>query len=1015
MNDQVREIVERFKSLPAAAVRNLGEEGTKMSFITPLFQALGWNTVDPNETVMEAAVLEGRADYAFRLHGVTRFYVEAKRASTDIYSEEFAKQAINYAFNKGVAWAVLTNFRQLVVFPAFAQVPRQGVPLRVLDLTFEDYIKPDSGIELLSKEAVTEDRLRERAERTGVRARSVELQKELYNSMRSWRETLITQIAQVMGYSLEDIHQAEEAVQKLLNRLIFLRNCEDREISEENRLRGLLNQWRGNRSRVHLADRLFRIFAHAAQMYDSELFTTDALIDLLLPRLGTTVDDVLGEVLLGLYYPPNSYAEYNFRFIDSDVLGSMYEQYLGHVAQRTRELAATRQQQLSLGITNTTYQIGTNRQRRKEQGIYYTPKWVVDYIVQETLGRWLHEHDKDPDALESLAVLDPACGSGSFLIRAYETLLEHEAARTNQTVDMLPRQEREHILQHNIYGVDLDEQAVEIARLNLLLRMVREEEQLPPLVNNVLQGNSLISGSEADLKPYFADAWEEKHPLNWDATFRQVIEQGGFDVVIGNPPYIRIQTLPELDRDYYRAKYRSAHGSFDIYVLFIEKALALLKDGGRLGFITSGKFLKSEYGRKLIGLLQAEATVEEIVDLSAQQVFGDATTYPIILIARKGKNATQLVYTNVPASEDVVSVEQVAHLRENQAIRAGQDALGEGVWPLRTGRALGLSQRLVQTCIPFGRVATRIFQGLKTGADKVFVLQDCKFADQTIEGFSSALRTRVNLETKYVHALVKGGEIKRYQLKEPQRAVVVPYRDAQLVNAEDLKASAPNTWDYLNANKIALDRREHSRFDNGSWYGHSRPQNLALFLLPKIITPDVAARPEFCLDGKGGIHFSGGGAGGYGILLPPELPMSMILGILNSNMTYWQALRFSGDFRGGYLSWESRFIGRFLIPFVVTEKQTLNPLVNQLQQSVTRMLELHRRLGEKGAAHDAEREALQREIRETDHAIDDLVYDLYGLTAAERRMVEEEVGERREQPSRPYSEFRKELEIEGRL
>ena len=263
MNQLVEEVVARYRQLTPAQRDHLTEETTKTAFITPLFQALGWNIHDPNEMFMEESVSGGRVDYAFRLHGVTRFYVEAKRADTEIHDLDLARQAINYAFNKGVPWAVLTNFRQLVVFPAFAQVPQRGAPPRVLDLTWEDYAQPDSGLELLTREAVAEDRLRQRAERTGVRARAIELQKELYEAMRGWRETLINQIATALQYSLEDLHQAEEAVQRLLNRLMFLRNCEDRDISED-RLRALYNQWRANPARGHLADSPARLFAMCA-------------------------------------------------------------------------------------------------------------------------------------------------------------------------------------------------------------------------------------------------------------------------------------------------------------------------------------------------------------------------------------------------------------------------------------------------------------------------------------------------------------------------------------------------------------------------------------------------------------------------------------------------------------------------------------------------------------------------------------------------------------------------------
>ena len=771
MNDQVEAVIERYQRLTPQQRDRLSEENTKTSLITPLFQALGWDTQDPSEMVMEAPVSGGRVDYAFRLHGVTRFYLEAKRHSADIYDIEFVRQAINYAFNKGVPWAVLTNFQRLVVFDAFALVPRESPPPRVLDLRWEDYLNTTSGIELLTKEAVERDALREQAERTGVRRRSVELQKELYQAMRDWRETLINQIAAAMGYSLEQVTQVDEAVQRLLNRLIFLRNAEDRGMSD-NPLRGIFNQWRANPTRVRLADRLSALFARAATTYDSELFSTDAVIDMLLPQLGTNVDTVLGEVLTGLYYPPHSWAEYNFRDIDSDVLGAVYEQYLGHVAGRARVLATDRERQLSLGIPAPAFSVESRRQRRREQGIYYTPKWVVDYIVQETLGRWLQENGHDSEALERLAVLDPACGSGSFLIQAYETLLEHEAARSGQTADMLDRATREHILKRNIYGVDLDNQAIEIARLNLLLRMVQEEEQLPPLAENVVRGNSLIEGGEAELRPYFGEAWEQQHPLAWRNTFHEVMARGGFDVVIGNPPYVQIQSINQQEKTYYRNNYQTTVGSFDLYVPFIERAIKLTKPGGYLGFITSGKFLRTDYGIRLRKFLEEHTSPLSFIDLARLTVFEDATNYPTILICQNSNQYER--FTFLDAREDVATSATLSVQLETKGQDAPKQTLLGPVWPPIGISETQLFDKLERVGSPLGRL-TSIFFGTHTGADHVFIVDPIRIEDQELVIHTSNGATH-RIEQGCTQKIVKGSRrLRRWHIDSTGPVLIFPY------------------------------------------------------------------------------------------------------------------------------------------------------------------------------------------------------------------------------------------------
>ncbi|MBI2886756.1 MAG: N-6 DNA methylase [Chloroflexi bacterium] len=1007
MNQQIQGLVARYEGLSPAQHDRLSEESTKTSFITPLFQALGWETENPNEVTLEESVSGGRVDYAFRLNGVTRFYVEAKRLSADIYEIDHARQAINYAFNKGVPWAILTNFQRLVVFDAFAQAPRQAPPPRVLDLTCRDFLEPESGLALLTKAAVAEDRLREQAERTGVRRRSVELQMELYQAMRGWRETLINQIATAQAYALEDIHLADEAVQRLLDRLIFLRNCEDRSISEGH-LRAILNQWRANPSRVHLAERLARLFADAAATYDSELFTTDALIDRLLPRLGTQVDSVLGDVLQGLYYPPRSWAEYNFKDIDSDVLGAVYEQYLGHVAQRASALAAGQERQLALGIPVSGYEVEAKRRRRKEQGIYYTPKWVVDYIVEQTLGRWLEEHGDDSEALERLAVLDPACGSGSFLIHAYETLLEHHGRLRGGPVDHLDRQEREHILRRNIYGVDLDPQAVEIARLSLLLRMVREEEKLPELKGNVLQGNSLISGGATELQDYFGDAWEEKHPLTWETTFREVMQRGGFDVVIGNPPYVETSLIPAEDRNYYRASFESAHDQFDLYVLFIEKGLKLLKPNGRLGFITSGKFLKAEYGQKVNALLHHEATIEAVINLSAQKdVFGKAINYPVIIVFRRGASSKSFLFVDVPGTPSIETMGMLESVCSQYGYQVGQFVIEEGRWPPPKGDALALTKKLTSQPVALEHIA-ELYHGLQTNADPVFILEH---RGETEAGqarvFSRAVRQELVLEQDLLHPLLKGSvHMRRYHTDPTSLRLLFPYypSSGKLLPQEVLKEQYSQVWAYLNMPvvKNILESRESGHFRaHPLWYGFSYRKNHDKFGIgrPRLMTPSLAPIASFSYDPTGAWYFvgsGGGGGGGYGIELTEGTPCSLLylLGLLNSKLLDYYLRQISSPFRGGYWAYNRQYIARLPIRMPNPDDMTEKEMHDRLVAHVTRMLELHRRLAEKGAAHDAERETIAREIRETDRAIDELVYDLYGLTAAERRLVEEEIGER---------------------
>jgi len=637
-------LVAKCQSLSAHGRQGYNESNTRKDFIEPLFEALGWNVRDREEVDAEKYVRPGFADYAFIRRGRVQFFLESKKLEEDLDQEEFVRQVITYAYSRGVSWAVLCNFSRLVVFDA--QEEMDGArPHYVLNLGCEDYVSRPELLSLLTPESILEGRLTEHAVSIGVRRRPIPIEKRLYEAMRQWREDLFNDMSRALGWKNEkELRDGDEAIQRLLDRLIFLRNCEDRGIGEPG-LRALRNRIRARDRGFRVAESVGRLFGRAAATYDSELFETNALIDLFLQGLGTNVDETLERVVEGMYSVPKSYAAYDFSLIDADVLGQVYEQYLGHVARRVKKLAA---RPTLPGMPAPDISVEEKRQRRKEGGIYYTPWWVVDWIVGQTVGRFLEEHGDDADAIANVKILDPACGSGSFLIRAYETLLEHHAQRMGGPVDHLDRQTREWILRHNIFGVDLDPQAVEIARLNLLMRMVREEEELPPLRDNVHLGNSLISGSEEELRRYFGDGWREKRPFDWEREFPEIMKGGGFHVVIGNPPYLFGEHVDDSAKKYFRDRFTLAREQYDEYWLFYERSLGLLRAGGYHGFIVPDAVLARDLGEGLRRMLLAQTRMLKIGH--AIDAFTHGVSGAIIVVTK----------TSQAGSPTIVDVEQIS-------------------------------------------------------------------------------------------------------------------------------------------------------------------------------------------------------------------------------------------------------------------------------------------------------------------------------------------------------------------
>ncbi|MBA7480938.1 Type IIS restriction enzyme Eco57I [subsurface metagenome] len=627
VEEQISQLIDKYKGLDARRLKQFNEENTKKDFILPLFRHLGWDVTNSDEVAAEEKSSNGRVDYAFKIGGVSKFYLEAKPLREDLNQRlDWAKQVVTYAENKGVTWAVLTNFKQLMVFNAEWDEPALE-RARFLNLTYQEYLPAFHKLWWLSRDSVEKGVLNEEARQVGALKPKLPVEKSLLDQLLRWRKELFNQIYQHNRERGLELYQVDELIQQFINRLIFIRSTEDRGI-EENRLRATLHQWRESERKGELVERMRAIFHEFFTLYDSDLFplldTWDSLI---------VESDTIEKIIEGSYERPTRLAGYDFAAIDADVLGAVYEQYLGYVAQVAREEAKKRTAQARLlGFEAPAFELEAKRIKRKQQGIYYTPKFVVDYIVKETVGRFIKEHSYND--IFNIKILDPACGSGSFLVRAYDELLHYHARQQGKSPAELDHLERRPILLRNIFGVDLDRQAVEITRLGLLLRSLAKREILPSLKDNIREGNSLISGTEEELRHYFGDDWEEKKRFNWEEEFKDIMANGGFDVVIGNPPYVRPHKLETSDKEALWAQYQVYRAKSDIYACFIQRAVDLLKPGGYASYIVSNTFMSLESFAPLRKYILDTCCVLYF-GLTPKKVFQAATVDTVVLGIKK--------------------------------------------------------------------------------------------------------------------------------------------------------------------------------------------------------------------------------------------------------------------------------------------------------------------------------------------------------------------------------------------
>ena len=626
----VKKLVERFaEHREEYHLSDYNEQKARQDFINPFFKALGWdidNEKGDSEAYREViyedkVVVRGKAkapDYGFRLSGSGKkrlFYVEAKKPSVALKTnKESAYQLRRYGSSAQAHVSILTNFEDFIVYDC-SKVPNlndSASVARLKHINFEDYEKEfDFIYDTFSHEAVTKGRFDKFVQSDANKKGSQTLDKEFVQSLDNWRRYLATSIA-VNNKKIND-EELNFAVQQTIDRLIFLRFCEDRSVEPYGHLQKTTSKGDAYKN-------LFALFKQADDKYNSGLFDFEK--DQITEHL--KIDNkVIRTVIDDLYYPK---CRYEFSVMPVEVLGNAYEQFLGKVIRITPARSV---------------KIEEKPEVRKAGGVYYTPQYIVEYIVKNTVGKLVE--GKSPKEIAQLTIVDPACGSGSFLLGAFDYLLSYHvnwyhqkgyATKKGKDNPFTPQgtlttHEKKRILLSNIFGVDLDANAVEVTKLSLLLKCMEGETEasisqqiklfhervLPDLDNNIKSGNSLI---DTDFYDNEIDLGYEKviKPFSWKKNFPEVFKQGGFDAVIGNPPYINIENLNEESKNYFFKKYITCNGRTDIYIAFIEKSLELINANGIISFIIPFAYTNQKYGEQSRKLLINNHTIKEIVDTS---------------------------------------------------------------------------------------------------------------------------------------------------------------------------------------------------------------------------------------------------------------------------------------------------------------------------------------------------------------------------------------------------------------
>jgi len=953
--EKIRKLVEEFSKYSREEIDGKPEEQIKWHFIEPLLVALGWEKKDIDK---ESRVQRGRADYVLKSGNQDLLVVEAKKTGVSL-SEEEGRQAVSYAYHRKIKFAVLTNFKQIRVYHALSNIKninnnlvRDGNGNLYIDC--KDFENEFDRLWLLSKESLENGELLKCLPKKEERV-SKPIDESILEDLLQYRAWLSKDLKSHRAHLSDE--QIDEIVQILIDRLIFIRSVEDRGLEDKDILLKVVTDYRQGRNSRRVWDTLLSIFREFDRNYNSKLFSEG-----LLEKDGFFSEEgSLLKVITGLYYGTiGNRDRYMFDVIPGDLLGNIYEQYLGTILKGSDK--------------RVKLEGGTGK--RKSMGIYYTPAYIVDYIVKNTVGEYIR--GKTIDEILEVKILDPACGSGSFLIRAFQEVCDaierklKEGESSTKKISgfkeykgRLNLGQKIQILTNCIFGVDLDEKAVELVQLNLLLKLLEDEEPaikkhiLPNMRDNIKCGNSLIDDPEVAGDKAF----------NWHAQFPDIFGNGGFDVVIGNPPYIRIQTLNKREIDFFTSKFKAAgKGNYDIYVLFVEKGLDILNPHGKFGYILPHKFFNAQYGESLRNLIASGKHLSKIIHFGDQQVFEGATTYTCLLFLAKGgcKDFNFIKVTNLEdwknsgiAEEGEISAEQVTGKEWNLSIVNGIKAF----------------ERMREMPVKLGDVA-RIFQGLVTGADKVFVIDSPMIIEKDI------LRPFLKSQSiqAYGYPQISSNMLFPYYLKEGK---------ATLIPEKDFESKYPNAWKYLKSNEKILKEREGGKWNHNQWYAFGRSQNLIQMDDPKLIIQVLSLGPRWIYDDRG-LYMTGGGGGPFYGLRPKDGKTNIffLMGVLNSKLFGYVVANQSTKMRGGYIRFSKQYIETFPIYMIDFSNKTDKSIYDAMVRLVNSILALQKRFHDPKMSGN-EKERLEQQICNIDYEIDQEVYKLYGITKEEQKIIEE--------------------------
>ncbi len=985
-------LIENFeRNLDAYRTGQYNETQVRRDFIDPMFKALGWDMDNSQgyaeayrDVIHEDAIKVGLStrapDYSFRIGGARKFFLEAKKPSVNVKDAiEPAFQVRRYAWSSKLPLSIVTDFEEFAIYDCRQKPDKsdKASQSRLFYCTFRNYAeKWDEIAAIFSKDAVLKGSFDKYAGSAKGKRGTTEVDSAFLAEIEGWRDLLARNIA-LRNTSLTQ-RELNFAVQQTIDRIIFLRICEDRGIEPYGKLMALQNG-------INVYDRLRGLFRAADERYNSGLFhftqekgragAPDEL------TLHLSIDDKpLKEIFKNLYYPD---CPYEFSVLGADILGSVYEQFLGKVIRLTAGNRAV---------------VEDKPEVKKAGGVFYTPAYIVQYIVQHTVGKLLE--GKTSKQAAGITILDPACGSGSFLIGAYQYLLDWYLARyveegaekygKGKAARIRPSRasgewrlttsEKKRILLEHIYGVDIDAQAVEVTKLSLLLKVLEgesgeslnsqmklfHERVLPDLDRNIQCGNSLIGpdfyDGQLDLDTETA---QRINAFDWQAAFPQIFKAGGFDAVIGNPPWGAVFTPVELE--YLRQQNCAIIvRMIDSFMYFVHQSTKKLRPHGLFGMILPDVILYQIDNQKLREYILCGFKMHHVLNMG--DVFNKVT-----------RPACVLVFENDLPHECLVGVADISGFA-------------------KTGKSVEISNNQLTTTISqsyFANIPGHLF--ITSNVEHYAIWSRVKsiqhatldrFVDKNgiQRGVSPDLKEaflvdhetakKWGLEKSNLRKVLTGGkQVKRYFIEHPDLLLIYTSRN-------DNFQKLPNICRFIDQFKEKITCKEVKERKH-QLYALHRARDEEIFLKKtKILGVITGDRIALAIDDKQ--TFATDGLYLFGV--HDDCNPLWLMGILNSNL-FTFVYRLLALESGRVLAQvKPTVLNQLPIRVIDHANKTDQAAHDKLVALVERMLALHQQLSAAKTPQDTT--LLQRQITTTDKQIDQLVYALYDLTDEEIALIE---------------------------